>query len=41
MSILFLLRLWPVYGGGESVMICVDNEMVKSGWNVSVGYFKK
>lgn len=41
MNILFLLRLWPVYGGGETVTICLANEMVKRGWNVSVAYFKK
>ena len=40
MNILFLLRLWPVYGGGETVTICLANEMVKRGWNVSVVYFK-
>ncbi len=41
MNILFLLRLWPVYGGGETVTICLANEMVRRGWNVSVAYFKK
>lgn len=40
MNIAFLLRLWPVYGGGETVTICLANEMVKRGWNVSVLYFK-
>lgn len=40
MNILFLLRLWPVYGGGETVTICLANEMVKRGWRVSVAYFK-
>lgn len=40
MNILFLLRLWPIYGGGETVTICLANEMVKRGWNVSVAYFK-
>ncbi len=40
MNILFLLRLWPVYGGGETVTICLANEMVERGWNVSVAYFK-
>lgn len=39
-NILFLLRLWPVYGGGETVTICLANEMVKRGWNVHVLYFK-
>lgn len=27
MNILFLLRLWPVYGGGETVTICLANEL--------------
>lgn len=40
MNILFLLRLWPVYGGGETVTICLANEMVRRGWNVTVAYFK-
>lgn len=39
-NILFLLRLWPVYGGGETVTICLANEMVRRGWNVHVLYFK-
>lgn len=40
MNILFLLRLYPVYGGGETVTLCLANEMVKRGWNVSILYFK-
>lgn len=40
MNILFLLRLWPVYGGGETVTICLANEMIRRGWHVSVAYFK-
>ncbi len=40
MNILFLLRLWPVYGGGETVTICLANEMVKRGYYVTVAYFK-
>lgn len=40
MNVLFLLRLWPVYGGGETVTICLANEMVRRGWHVSVAYFK-
>ncbi len=40
MHILFLLRLWPVYGGGETVTLCLANEMVKRGWKVSILYFK-
>ncbi|MFR3056262.1 glycosyltransferase [Phocaeicola coprophilus] len=41
MNILFLLRLYPVYGGGETVTLCLANEMVKRGWNVSILYFKE
>jgi glycosyltransferase involved in cell wall biosynthesis len=39
MNILFLLRLWPIYGGGETVTICLANEMVKRGNNVSIAFF--
>lgn len=41
MNILFLLRLWPIYGGGETVTICLANEMIKRGWQVCVAYFKE
>lgn len=41
MNILFLLRLWPVYGGGETVTICLANELVKRGCQVSVAFFKE
>lgn len=40
-SILFLLRLWPVFGGGETVSICLANEFVKRGYDVHVLYFKE
>lgn len=40
MNILFLLRLWPVYGGGETVTVCLANEMVRRGYNVHILYFK-
>lgn len=40
MNILFLLRLWPVYGGGETVTITLANEFARRGINVSVAYFK-
>ena len=40
MNILFLLRLWPVYGGGETVTIRLANGMARMGWTVSVAYFK-
>ena len=41
MNVLFLLRLWPVYGGGETVTIRLANGMIKKGWQVSVAYFKE
>lgn len=40
MNVIFLHRVWPVYGGGETVTICLANEMVKRGINVHVAYFK-
>lgn len=39
MKILFLHRVWPIYGGGETVTICLANEMVKRGIDVYVSYF--
>lgn len=39
MNILFLHRLWPLYGGGETVTICLANELIKRNHNVSVAYF--
>jgi len=41
MNILFLLRLWPVYGGGETVTRVLANEFVKRGHKVSVMFFKR
>lgn len=40
MNVVFLLRLWPVYGGGETVTIRLANGMLQKGWNVAVVYFK-
>lgn len=40
MNVIFLHRVWPVYGGGETVTICLANEMVKRGFNVHIAYFK-
>lgn len=37
-NIAFLLRYWPVYGGGETVTIILANEMVRRGHNVYVVY---
>lgn len=40
MRVIFLHRVWPVYGGGETVTICLANEMVKRGIDVHIAYFK-
>lgn len=41
MNIAFLHRIWPSYGGGETVTKCLANEMVKRGHNIFVVYTKK
>lgn len=41
MNITFLHRIWPVYGGGETVTKCLANELVKRGHEVSVLYTKQ
>ncbi len=38
MRILFLLRLWPVFGGGETVTISLANEFIKREMEVYVLY---
>ncbi len=40
MNILFMLRLWPVFGGGETMTRLWANEFAKRGANVHVVYFK-
>lgn len=40
-KIAFLHRIWPVYGGGETVTKCLANEMVKRGYHIFVVYTKK
>ena len=40
MNIVFLLRPWPVYGGGETVTIALANEMTKRQHVVHVLYTK-
>ncbi len=37
-KVVFLLRYWAVYGGGETVTIALANEMVRRGLDVSVIY---
>ena len=41
MVILFLHRIWPSYGGGETVTKCLANEFVKRGHKVFVLYTKR
>lgn len=41
MNIVFLHRIWPSYGGGETVTKCLANELVKRGHHVHVLYTKK
>ena len=41
MNIAFLLRLWPSYGGGETVTKCLANELIRRGYGVHVVYFKE
>lgn len=41
MKIMFLHRLWPVYGGGETVTISLANEMVRYGIEIHIAYFHK
>lgn len=41
MKITFLLRPWPVFGGGETVTISLANEFVKRGHEVIVLYIMK
>ena len=40
MNIAFLHRLWPSYGGGETVTKCLANEMIRRGHTIHVLYFK-
>lgn len=41
MKIAFLLRPWPVFGGGETVTLSLANEFVKRGHEVFVLYIEK
>lgn len=38
MNLVFLMRFWPVYGGGETVTRTLANEMAARGYQVSVIY---
>lgn len=39
MKTAFLLRVWPVYGGGETVTVALANELVKHDVDVDIIYF--
>lgn len=39
--IAFLHRIWPVYGGGETVTKCLANELVKRGHEIYIIYTKE
>lgn len=38
MNILYIMRYWPVYGGGETITVTLANEFVKRGHQVHVAY---
>jgi hypothetical protein len=38
MNIVFLLRYWPIFGGGETVTLILANKLASLGYNVSVVY---
>lgn len=38
MNIVFLLRFWPIYGGGENVTRLLANKLIELGYDVSVLY---
>lgn len=38
MNILYIMRYWPVYGGGETITVTLANELIKRGHNVYIAY---
>lgn len=40
-NIAFLHRIWPIYGGGETVTKCLANELVKRGYEIYIIYTKE
>lgn len=38
MNILYVMRYWPVYGGGETITVTLANEFIRRGHNVYVVY---
>lgn len=41
MNIVFLMRVWPSYGGGETVTKCLSAEFIRRGHTCHVLYFKR
>lgn len=38
MRILYIMRYWPVYGGGETITATLSNEFTKRGHNIFIAY---
>lgn len=38
MNLAYIMRYWPVYGGGETITVSLANELVKRGHNVHIIY---
>lgn len=38
MNILYIMRYWPVYGGGETITATLANELVERGHNIFIAY---
>lgn len=38
MNIAYVMRYWPIYGGGETITVTLANELVKRGHNVYIIY---
>ncbi len=38
MTIAYIMRFWPVCGGGETVTAVLANELVSRGYNVHILY---
>ncbi|OWV21565.1 hypothetical protein B7982_10655 [Fibrobacter sp. UWB2] len=38
MNILYMMRYWPVYGGGETITVTLANEFIRRGYKVFASY---
>ena len=38
MNILYIMRYWPVYGGGETITATLSNEFIRRGHNIYIAY---